>query len=98
MEYIKIVKEFLNDFKDEETGEYFEWHRHTSIEEIQALSNILGRLEQLEKENEELNSVKEIYYTQKDMEHVKKENKELKQHLCTECRRNIELLGEHKYE
>lgn len=29
---------------------------------------------------------------------LEKENKELKQHLCTECKRNIELLEEQKYE
>ena len=65
-EDIKIVKNYLDDFKDEEAGLYIEWHRYTTIEEIKAIGNILHRFEELEKENTELKEMLQnrIKYTQ----------------------------------
>lgn len=65
-EDIKIVKNYLDDFKDEERGLYIEWHRYTTIEEIKAIENILHRYEELEKENAELKAMlkNRIRYTQ----------------------------------
>lgn len=60
-EDIKTVQNFLDDFKDEETGEYIEWHRYIELKECQAIENTLHRLEQLEKENEELKKITQMY-------------------------------------
>jgi prefoldin subunit 5 len=53
-EDIKILEEFINILIDEDTGEFIEREIYVTTSNLQAIDNILNRLEQLEKENEEL--------------------------------------------
>lgn len=47
-EDIEIVESFLEDFRDEK-GEFENWHRYTTIRELQAIENLVSRLKKVDK-------------------------------------------------
>lgn len=72
-EDIKQVENFLDDFKNEK-GEFEEWHRYTTIAELQSISNVVNELK-------EANNQLDLDYIKNNYIHkdaIKEKLKELK--------------------